>query len=164
MKRCFRRIWRKASRVFEYWDFWRQMGYDTASMEFCLCGVLIGGGAVGNTKTAALKIRRIFERYPWQDIPRLYFEAYAPYIRNFAEACPPGMRAIGGVGNGLFETVQDLVGYMDLCYIKGDDEELLKIFLKQWGMCSIEFGNALWRSFQMFSVCCALAMIWALTP
>ena len=90
----------------EYWDFWRQMGYDTASMEFCLCGVLVGGGALGEHKDGCIKNRADFERYPWKDIPRLYFEAYAPYIRNFAEACPPGMRAIGGVGNGLFETVR----------------------------------------------------------
>lgn len=117
----------------EYWDFWRQMGYDTASMEFCLCGVLVGGGALGEHKDGCIKNRADFERYPWKDIPRLYFEAYAPYIRNFAEACPPGMRAIGGVGNGLFETVQDLVGYMDLCYIKGDDEELFEDIFKAMG-------------------------------
>lgn len=43
------------------------------------------------------------------------------------------MRAIGGVGNGLFETVQDLVGYMDLCYIKGDDEELFEDIFKAMG-------------------------------
>lgn len=39
----------------EYWDFWRQMGYDTASMEFCLCGVLVGGGALGEHKDGCIK-------------------------------------------------------------------------------------------------------------
>ena len=28
----------------QYWDFFKQMGYDTASMEFSSCGILIDGG------------------------------------------------------------------------------------------------------------------------
>ena len=31
---------------------------------------------------------------------------------------PEGMKAIGGVGYGIFECVQDLVGYEDLCYMR----------------------------------------------
>lgn len=34
------------------------------------------------------------------------------------------MKAVGGPGNGVFECVQDVVGYEELCYIKADDEEL----------------------------------------
>lgn len=117
----------------QYWDFWRQMGYDTASFEFGVGGVLIGGGALGNHKDGCIKDRADFERYPWDEIPKIFFERYAPYIRNFAKTCPDGMRAIGGVGNGLFESVQDIVGYMDLCYIKGDDEELYQDLFKAMG-------------------------------
>ncbi len=121
----------------EFWDFWRQMGYDTASMEFGTCGALVGGGALGAHKEGCIKDRADFERYPWEEIPQRYFEMYAPYIRNFAETCPEGMRAIGGVGNGIFEAVQDIVGYMDLCYIKGDDEELFEDLFKAMG--EVEF-------------------------
>lgn len=34
------------------------------------------------------------------------------------------MKAVGGVGNGIFECVQDLTGYEKLCYMMYDDEEL----------------------------------------
>ena len=43
------------------------------------------------------------------------------------------MKAVGGVGNGLFEAVQDIVGYIDLCYIKADDEELYADLFKAMG-------------------------------
>ena len=81
----------------QYWDFWRQMGYDTASMEFTVCGILVGAGALYEHKEGCIKNRQDFERYPWDEIPRRFFDTYAPYIRNFEETCPPGMKAVGGV-------------------------------------------------------------------
>lgn len=125
----------------EIWEFWRLMGYDTASMEFGVCGALVGGGALGSHKDGSIKNRADFERYPWKEIPKRYFEMYAPYIRNFAETCPSGMKGIGGVGNGIFEAVQDLVGYMDLCYIKGDDEELYEDIFKAMGDVEFEIWD-----------------------
>lgn len=108
----------------KFWDFWKQMGYDTCAMDFGVCGALVGGGALGAHKDGCIKDRADFERYPWDEIPDRYFARYAPYLRLFAETCPPGMKCVGGVGNGIFESLQDIVGYMDLCYIKGDDEDL----------------------------------------
>lgn len=125
----------------EYWDFWRQMGYDTASMEFGVCGALIGGGALGNHKEGCIKNREDFDRYPWAEIPEIFYEKYSPYIRNFAQTCPLGMKAVGGVGNGLFEAVQDLVGYIDLCYIKSDDEELYDDLFKAMGEVQFKIWN-----------------------
>lgn len=51
------------------------------------------------------------------------------------------MKAIGGVGNGIFECVQDLVGYMDLCYIKADDEELYEDLFKKMGEIHFQIWN-----------------------
>lgn len=117
----------------QYWDFWRQMGYDTASMEFGVCGALIGGGALGSHKEGCIKNRSDFERYPWDEIPKRFFEMYTPSIEHFAQTVPPGMKAVGGVGNGIFEALQDLVGYIDLCYIKADDPELFEDLFKKMG-------------------------------
>ncbi|HML47633.1 MAG TPA: uroporphyrinogen decarboxylase family protein [Clostridia bacterium] len=125
----------------EFWDFWRKMGYDTAQVEFSVCGILPGGGALGRHQPGAIKNRADFERYPWTELPGRFFEAYAPYIRNLAATCPPGMKAVGGVGNGLFEAVQDIVGYMDLCYIRGDDPELYADLFRAMG----DTQAAIWR-------------------
>ncbi len=117
----------------EFWEFWRGMGYDTASMEFQITGILIGGGALGAHKEGCIKTREDFEKYPWEELPSRFFEAYLPLMERFEKTRPEGMKAIGGVGNGIFECVQDLVGYMDLCYIKADDEELYADLFKKMG-------------------------------
>lgn len=127
----------------QFWDFWKQMGYDTASMEFGVCGALVGGGALGAHQEGCIKNREDFEKYPWKEIPTRYFERYAPYIENFAATCPPGMKAVGGVGNGIFESVQDIVGYMDLCFIKADDEELYRDIFS--AMAQVQY--AIWDRF-----------------
>lgn len=127
----------------QYWDFFKQMGYDTASLEFCICGILINGGALGSHKEGCIKTREDFEKYPFDELPELFFKEYAPYLKNFAETCPAGMKAVGGVGNGLFETVQDLVGYMDLCFLKSDDEELYADLFKKMG----DVHAKIWKRF-----------------
>lgn len=108
----------------QLWEFYREMGFDVACYDFWLVNILEGGGALGGHSDGCIKTRDDFERYPWNEIPQRFFDKFAPYIMNFAETCPAGMKAIGGPGNGLFESVQDLVGYVNLAYIKADDEEL----------------------------------------
>ena len=56
----------------QYWDFWKQMGYDTASMEFSVCKALIGSGALYEHKEGCIKDRQDFERYPWDEIPERF--------------------------------------------------------------------------------------------
>ena len=34
------------------------------------------------------------------------------------------MKAIGGIGNGVFEIAQDLAGYTGLCLMRADDPQL----------------------------------------
>lgn len=127
----------------QYWDFWRRMGYDTASMEFAFTGILPGAGALGGHKEGAIKTREDFERYPWEELPERFFARYAPYIRAFSQAAPQGMMAVGGVGNGVFESVQDIVGYMDLCFIREDDPELYAGLFQRMG----EAQCAVWKRF-----------------
>jgi uroporphyrinogen decarboxylase len=41
------------------------------------------------------------------------------------EATAAVMKIIGGVGNGVFECVRDITGFVDLCYIISDDPDFL---------------------------------------
>ncbi|MEG0050402.1 MAG: uroporphyrinogen decarboxylase family protein, partial [Clostridia bacterium] len=89
-----------------------------------------------------------------------YFDMYHRSFEALRRNMPQGMKAIGGVGYGIFECVQDLVGYEDLCYLRMDDPELyaelfqkigdsnLRIwtrFLKEYGdiYCVCRFGDDL---------------------
>lgn len=117
----------------DFWRFWRTMGYDTASYECCAISVFPGGGALGAHRPGAIHSREEFEKYPWNDIPDMFFDRYGKCFESLARTCPDGMRAVGGVGNGVFECVQDLVGYMDLCYLGYDDPELYGELFKCMG-------------------------------
>lgn len=132
-----------------YNNFFRLMGYDTVSFECSICAVMPGSGALTNRRPGVIKSREDFEKYPWDEIPELYFKTYSEYFELLGEQMPPGMKAVGGVGFGLFECVQDLVGYTGLCYMSVDDpglyEDLFRaigdIMYKVWGELLKRYGD-----------------------
>ena len=143
-----------------YCQFFKDMGYDTVSYEECIGPIMPGSGALGGHIKGVIQEREDFEKYPWDELPDRYFEICGRYFEALRRNMPEGMKAIGGVGNGIFECVQDLVGYEDLCYMRVDDPELyhdmffkigennLKIwqrFLKEYGdiYCVCRFGDDL---------------------
>lgn len=140
----------KAEYFKHYCDFFRKMGYDTVSYEECIGPVMPASGALGGHVDPVIKTRDDFERYPWAQIPDWYFERYSENFAALAEALPPGMKAVGGIGNGVFECVQELVGYMNLCYLRADDPELYRelfqmlgdVCLKIWERFLSEFGDS----------------------
>ena len=109
----------------------KALGYDTVSFEICAAGYMPGSGSLGGHKEGEIKDRRDFDRYEWDKIPGIYIDKSAFHLECMREAIPDGMKLVGGVGNGLFECVQDITGFMDLCYIRNDDPELFALlFLK----------------------------------
>ena len=126
-----------------YCQFFKEMGYDTVSFEGCITGVLPGGGALGGHKKGVIQTWEDYENYPWDQIEDLYFQCLQSDFEALRRVMPEGMKAIGGVGNGLFECVQDLVGYMDLCYMREDEPELFaQLFVR---MGQVQLG--IWKRF-----------------
>ncbi len=133
----------------QYSGFQRDMGYDAVTFEGCVTSILSGGGALGGHKKGVIQTREDFERYPWDTLCDRYFSAFAPDFKALRETMPAGMKAVGGVGNGVFECVQDLVGLEDLCYMRVDDEELYRdmfakvgdVLLEIWEQFLQEFGD-----------------------
>ncbi len=107
-----------------YCEFFKVMGYDTISFEQVITDALIDGGALSGQKKGVIQTREDFEKYPFDEIPEIYAKKFDESFCALREVMPDGMKAVGGVGNGIFECVQDLVGYMDLCYMSADDPEL----------------------------------------
>ena len=136
----------------QYCRFFREMGYDTVPYEGCITGVLPGGGALGGHRKGVIQSWEDFDQYPWDKIEGLYFEAYGPDFAALRRNMPEGMLAVGGVGNGVFECVQDLVGYMDLCYLREDEPELYEALFRRVGQVSL----SIWKRFleEYGDVCC----------
>jgi uroporphyrinogen decarboxylase len=122
--------------------FFREMTYDTVSYEVCIIGTHPGQSAICGGQ-GPIQSRADFDAYPWAELPGLYWKVARPRLDALAAALPPGMKAVGGVGNGVFELAESLVGLEYLPLIEVDDPELYAGLFRAIGdlMCSI------WREF-----------------
>jgi len=71
-----------------------------------------------------IQSRADFEKYPWDELPGRYWAYAGPKFEALALRMPPGTMALGGIGNGVFEISEDLVGFESLAYLRADDPEL----------------------------------------
>ena len=138
----------------EYCRFFREMGYDTVSFECCVCGILVSGGALGAHKPGAIATRDDFDNYPWDTLEQRWYDAFAADLEALRLEMPEGMKAVGGVGNGVFEIVQDLVGYINLCYLRDDDPELYEDMFSKVGDVLLGIWNRFLDEFSdVYCVC-----------
>ena len=128
-----------------YCKFFKDMTYDIVTFEVCVTEILPDGGALSGGKPGPIQNRSDFESYPWDNIPRLFWEVAAPRFEALANGLPEGMKAVGGIGNGVFEISEDLVGLEHLPFMQIDDPELYTDVYERIGnlMCAIwsEFLN-----------------------
>jgi uroporphyrinogen decarboxylase len=107
-----------------YCRFFYEMTYDVVSFEFCIAGVLPGHGALFGGMPGPIQSRADFDSYPWDDIPAMFVEQGWPHLDALVSSLPPEMKAVGGVGNGVFELSEDLVGLEHLAYMQIDQPDL----------------------------------------
>lgn len=137
-----------------YNGFFKSMGYDTVSFEKCIGSVMSGSGALGGHKPSAIQCMEVFLRYPWDEILNYYTEQCFEDFRFMGEMLPPGMKAIGGPSNGVFELVQNITGYENLCIISFEDPELYAGLFQKVG----DVMYAIWKAFldrfgDLYAVC-----------
>jgi uroporphyrinogen decarboxylase len=137
-----------------YCGFCYEMGYDVVSYEYCIGPVMPGSGSLGGHKPGVIQNRKDFDNYPWETIEELFFKESGIYFEMLRQKMPPQMKAIGGPGNGVFECVQDITGYENLCMIAFDDPELYGLLFETVGQVSCR----IWKRFldnyaDLFAVC-----------
>lgn len=137
-----------------YTGFFREMEYDTVSFECCISPVMPGSGALGGHQPGVIRDRETFEAYPWEQIPDIFFEHYDSQFRALRERMPEGMKAVGGPGNGVFECVQDVVGYTQLSYIMIDDPQLYEDLFLAVGKVFVEIWTRFMKDYSdIYCVC-----------
>jgi uroporphyrinogen decarboxylase len=127
----------------EHCRFFQEMTYDTVSYEACITTILPDGGAILGGRPGPIQNRADLAAYPWADLPRLFWERNAPRFDALAAAMPAGMAAVGGIGNGVFEISEDLVGYEWLCLLQADDPQLVTDLYQRIGDLMV----GLWSEF-----------------
>lgn len=107
-------------------EFFMRAGYDYAPV-----GVYIPlktGSMDDDGQGHPITCREDFERYEWPEPSCLDFS----YIEAAASSLPDGMKIVGQ-SNGIFENVECLCGYQNLCLLLMDDRELVKEIFKKVG-------------------------------
>lgn len=108
----------------QYCRFFKENTCDTVSFEFCITSVLPDNGAIMGGKPGPIQNRENFIKYPWEEIPILFWQAAKPQFDLLGSSLPNGMKAVGGIGNGVLEICEDLVGFEYLSYMMFEDPEL----------------------------------------
>ena len=112
--------------------FWRDHTYDAFDYEAAICEIFPGHGAILGGE-GPIQSRTDFEKYPFDELPEIFWKTYTPHLEAIRKALPEGMKAYGGCGYGIFESAQDLVGYTSLCLMQYDDPDLFTDLFKRIG-------------------------------
>ena len=140
---------RKEDYVAHYRDvigFWKGMTYDAFDYEAAICDVFPGHGAILGGK-GPIQSRDDFNRYPFDELPAIFWSTYQPHLDAIREALPPGMKAYGGCGYGIFESSQDLVGFESLCLMQHDDPELFADLFRTIGDLYVTLWSRMIRDY-----------------
>ncbi len=125
-----------------YCRFFREMTYDTVSFEVCIGGILPGPSAICGGQ-GPLQSRADFDAYPWAELPARFRQAAYPQFDALVANLPAGMKAVGGVGNGVFELAESLVGLEFLPFVQVDDPKLYAELFRAIG----DTMAAIWSNF-----------------
>ena len=110
-----------------------QYGYDCIPFEGCVTQVVQNGhGLLGHGKVLIDSMAAL-EAWPWEAKVEEYISMFKPYFDAVRVALPAGMKAVGGVGNGPFECIQDFVPFQELAFLQVDEPEVYAELWKRIG-------------------------------
>ena len=129
--------------------FWKSMTYDAFDFEAAICDIFPGHGAIMGGIPGPIQTRADFEKYPFADIPRIFWETYTPHLEAIKEVMPDGMKTYGGCGYGIFESSQDLVGYEYLAVHQYLNPDLFRdlfvrigdLYVELWSEMTKRYGD-----------------------
>lgn len=121
--------------------FWKDMTYDAFDYEAAICDIIPGHGAILGGMLGPIQTRDDFNKYPFDDIPKIFWETYTPHLEAIRKVLPSGMKAFGGCGYGIFETSQDLVGYESLAVLQFIDPDLFTDLFARIGDLFVELWS-----------------------
>ena len=118
-----------------YCAFWKDMTYDTVSYEVCI-GAFIGGSAISGG-AGKIQTPEDFNAFPWEEVPKRFWEYATPRYDALCAALPSGMKAIGGVGNGIVRPgmVSVSIGTSGVVFACSDKPMIDKVKRGSFSLC-----------------------------
>lgn len=139
---------------YHYCRFFKEMTYDVVSFEVCITSILPDSGALSGGKPGPVQNRADLNAYPWDDLPQMFIDFAFPHFEALVRNLPPGIKAVGGIGNGVFELAEDLVGLEFLPYMQVDDPDLYHDLYAKIGDLMIAVWSPFLQRFGDFFVAC----------
>ena len=123
--------------------FWKDMTYDAFDYEAAICDIFPDHGAIMGGRPGPIQTRDDFNKYPFDEIPEIFWKTYTPHLDAIRKTLPPGMKAYGGCGYGIFESSEDLIGFEQLCTMQYLDPELFRDIYQKIGDLYVELWTEL---------------------
>lgn len=101
-----------------------KLGYDCIPFECSICDLIQHGEGLKGQAKALIQNKDDLENFPWDQIKSNFVSRFEQKYDALRSALPERMKAIGGVGYGPFESIQDFVPYEELIYLQFDQPEL----------------------------------------
>ncbi len=124
-------------------DFFKENGYDVVSYEIGIPPNAIPEPHALTGGQGQIQSMEDIEKFDWTGAVDRYWRVAEPAFRALARAIPDGMKAVGGVGYGVFELAEDLVGLEYLPYLEADDPEAHAVLYRRIG----DLMETIWRRF-----------------
>jgi uroporphyrinogen decarboxylase len=136
--------------------FWREMTFDAFSYEAAICEIYPGHGAILGGMLGPIQNREDFNRYPWKEVPEIFWKAYTPHLDAIRKVMPEGMKAYGGCGYGIFESSEDLVGFESLAVMQYMDPDLFRDLFIRIGDLYVELWSGMVERYGDLFVFCRM--------
>jgi len=131
-----------------------QLGYDVIPFERPVCRLIQNGEALMGRGSALIKSMADLEAYPWDKKADEFIGYFGSQYDALRAALPEGMKAVGGIGNGLFESIQDFVPFQELAYLQVDEPEVYAALWQRIGDLQFDLWKWLLENHaDSFAVC-----------
>jgi uroporphyrinogen decarboxylase len=131
-----------------------QLGYDCIPFERNICRMIQNGQGLMGHAPAIIETLEDVEAYPWETKLPEYIRRFESDYAALREALPEGMKAVGGVGNGLLEVIQDFVPFQQLAFLQVDEPDAYEALFVKIGDLMVElWGWVLENYADCFAVC-----------
>jgi uroporphyrinogen decarboxylase len=131
-----------------------RLGYDCIPFERWATALVQDGKALSGNAPAIIKTIQDVIDYPWETKTREFIELFDEDFCALRQALPKGMKAVGGIGNGLFETMQDFVPFEQLAFLQIDQPETYTLLWQKIGDLMVELWTWLLENhIDSFAVC-----------
>lgn len=131
-----------------------KLGYDCIPFERGICSLVQNGRGLEGLGETLIHTQDDLDKFPWEEKRDEYIQLFEMDFDALREALPPGMKAIGGAANGLFETIQDFVPYQNLVFLQVDEPEVYQQLWQRIGTLMHEVWSwVLENHADSFAVC-----------